>query len=173
MFRRWQSTLAVTPPPTLAMKQKVPPFVLHCHFTKNNTKYTLSKRVSKPLELPNVQPVAGEPVVFQQHLIEQVRPKQEVLFQTSAGQSGFTGKRKRSPEAAFAATTKLLQKMSEPGFLNEPLEIVMHDFGPTRQVFQSVLFGREGTQVRPFVKRVTDLTKIKFGGDRSRNKPRK
>lgn len=176
-WRRWASTRAaaaatVTPPLTPQMKQKVPPFVLHCHFTKNNTKYTLSKRVPRPIPIPQV-PAGSGPLILQQHLIEQVRPRQEVVYQMTAGQQGFKGKKKRSPEAAFAATTALFKHMSEPGFLNEPLEIVMHDFGPTRQVFQTVLFGKDGTRIRPYIKRLTDLTKIKFGGDRSRKRPRK
>lgn len=174
-LRRWMSTAAPTvlsPPVSTQMKQRVPPFVLHCHFTKNNTKYTLSKRVPRQVPIPKTVADGGPPIV-QQHLIEQIRPRQEILYQTTAGQAGFKGKLKRSPEAAFAATTTLLKRMSEPGFIDAPIEIVMHDFGPTRQVFQTVLFGKDGTAVRPFIKRITDLTKLKFGGDRSRKRPRK
>lgn len=149
----------------------LPPLVLHCHFTKNNTLYTLSRRVAR--KTPPLNAPAGEFVVDQAKLIEQIRPNQEVVLHMSAGQAGFSGKRQRTPEAAFAATTRLFDKMKEKGVLNSSIEVVMRDFGPTRQVFLNVLFGREGAKVRPFIKRITDATHIKFGGDRSRNRPRK
>lgn len=159
----------------LYKESSLPPLVLHCHFTKNNTLYTLSRRVSgkkdsKAAEKPFSD---GELVIDQSELIDRVRPHQEVVLHMSAGQAGFSGKRQRTPEAAFTATTRLFDKMLEKGVLKQPIEIVVRDFGPTRQVFFNVLFGREGAKVRPFIKRITDATRIKFGGDRSRNRPRK
>ena len=48
------------------------------------------------------------------------------------------------------------------------LEVVFRDFGPGREAFTKVLLGSEGRNIRGLVSRVTDATRLKFGGTRSR-----
>jgi len=156
-----------------AEETAVPPLVLHCRFTKNNTMYTLSRRVHQTFKNSPASPEEDSLAVDQAKLIDQIRPRQQVVLHMTAGEAGFSGKRQRAPEAAFAATSRLFEKMQEKGVLNQPIEIVFKDFGPTRKVFLNALFGREGAKVRPFVKRLTDLTPIRFGGDRPPNRQRK
>ena len=47
------------------------------------------------------------------------------------------------------------------------IEVVMRGYGPGREAFQKALLGQEGQMVKPFVVRVTDGTRLKFGGARS------
>lgn len=49
---------------------------------------------------------------------------------------------------------------------NLGLEIVMSQFGKGREAFLNALNGAEGNKIRRHVTRVTDNTKIKFGGVR-------
>jgi ribosomal protein S11 len=53
--------------------------------------------------------------------------------------------------------------------LNQPgLEVVMRGYGPGREAFQKALLGQDGKDIRAYVWKVTDGTKLKFGGVRSR-----
>jgi ribosomal protein S11 len=49
------------------------------------------------------------------------------------------------------------------------VEVIMRGFGPGREAFQKALLGSEGHLIRPLVKRVSDATRLKFGGARSPN----
>lgn len=52
------------------------------------------------------------------------------------------------------------------------LEVVLRGFGPGREAVTKVLLGSEGRWVRGKIKKVTDATRLKFGGTRS-PKPRR
>lgn len=52
------------------------------------------------------------------------------------------------------------------------LEVVFRGFGAGREATQKVLLGTEGRRLRDKVIRVTDATRLKFGGTRS-PKPRR
>ena len=62
-------------------------------------------------------------------------------------------------------------KMHEGGMLlnMEKLEVVMRGFGAGREAFQKALLGTEGRGIKGKVTRVTDSTRLKFGGVRSKN----
>lgn len=52
------------------------------------------------------------------------------------------------------------------------LEIVLRGFGVGREAVSKALLGAEGRRLRPMIASVTDTTRLKFGGTRSR-KPRR
>lgn len=52
------------------------------------------------------------------------------------------------------------------------LEVVLRDFGPGRDAVSKILLGSEGRNLRGRVVRVSDCTRLKFGGTRSK-KPRR
>jgi small subunit ribosomal protein S11 len=69
-----------------------------------------------------------------------------------------------------------MRKMQEKGLFEEgnenyvyKLEVVLRGFGEGRQAFTQALMGIEGRLIRPRVSRVSDATRIKFGGARSPN----
>lgn len=47
------------------------------------------------------------------------------------------------------------------------IEVIMRGFGPGREAFQKALLGSEGSLFRGKIRRVTDATRLKFGGARS------
>ena len=52
------------------------------------------------------------------------------------------------------------------------LEVVLRSFGPGREAVTKILLGAEGRALRGRIVRVTDGTRLKFGGTRSK-KPRR
>lgn len=69
------------------------------------------------------------------------------------------GGKKMNPEQAPLRTIKDVEVLG--------IEVVMRGFGQGREAFQKALLGSEGFLIRPMVKRVTDATRLKFGGARS------
>lgn len=53
------------------------------------------------------------------------------------------------------------------GGSREGIEVVLRGFGPGREAFQKALLGNDGTLIKPLVVKVTDATRLKFGGTRS------
>jgi small subunit ribosomal protein S11 len=47
------------------------------------------------------------------------------------------------------------------------IEVVLRGYGPGREAFTKALLGSEGAILKPMVVRVTDATRLKFGGTRS------
>jgi small subunit ribosomal protein S11 len=62
-------------------------------------------------------------------------------------------------------------KMHERGMLinMDKLEVVLRGFGAGREAFQKALMGSEGKGIKGKVTRVTDSTRLKFGGVRRKN----
>jgi small subunit ribosomal protein S11 len=140
-------------------------YVLHGKFTNNNAILTLARRYIRVGKL-------AEKLSEQERIIDQVRPRQEPVCSISAGQLGFRGSKKSGYEASFQTSSRMFQYMEEKGLLNRKIEIVFRNFGEGREAFLNVLNGKEGTKIRPLVNRVTDGSKIRFGGDRPPGKRR-
>lgn len=47
------------------------------------------------------------------------------------------------------------------------IEVVLRGFGQGREAFQKALLGTEGQMIKPMIVKVTDGTRLKFGGTRS------
>lgn len=162
---------------TLPSSKLLPEHVLHARFAKNNTILTLSRRVYQPsseLDLTNI-PADVEPkdIYNQRQMIDMIRPRQEALITVSTGQLGFRGTSKSTYDAAFQTSARMFGLMVDKGLTTKNLEIVTRNFGESREAFFKALFGKEGTRIRPLIKRLTDGTRLKFGGDRAPNKQRK
>lgn len=119
---------------------KQPPHHLHVYSHKHNTILTLTR--------PN-----GNPMLVR-----------------SCGHLGFRKSQRSGYDPAYQLTTHMFGQMQEKGLLLEiqRLDIVFRDFGPGREAFTKVLLGNEGRNIRGLVSRVTDASRIKFGGTRSR-----
>lgn len=162
---------------SLPPSKLLPEHVLHARFSKNNTILTLSRRVHRSpseLELPNIpSDVEPKDVYNQNQMIDMIRPQQEALITVSTGQLGFRGTSKSTYDAAFQTTARMFALMAEKGLTTKNVELVTRNFGESREAFFKALFGKEGTRIRPLIKRISDGTRLKFGGDRAPNKQRK
>jgi small subunit ribosomal protein S11 len=138
------------------------PHHLHIYSTKHNTHLTLT------------------------------RPNRSPLLSFSAGNIGFRKAQRGSYDAAFQLSAYvfkmmkdrgLLRRENEVGFGEEELgvktegairnvEVVLRGYGKGREAVVKALMGNEGRGLRDKVVRVSDATRLKFGGTRS-PKPRR
>ncbi|RMZ75707.1 hypothetical protein DV738_g5317, partial [Chaetothyriales sp. CBS 135597] len=70
---------------------------------------------------------------------------------------------KKMGSRAPLKTLRDIQTRSE----GEGVEVILRGFGPGREAFQKALLGQDGALVRGLVWKVTDATRLKFGGVRS------
>ncbi|KAL0633249.1 hypothetical protein Q9L58_007859 [Maublancomyces gigas] len=96
------------------------------------------------------------------------KPNKDVLLTLSCGNVGFKKANRGTFDAAYQLSSVFFQRMDKRGPLPKNLEINFRDFGPGREAFIKVLLGREGKNIRGLVRRVTDNSRLKFGGTRSR-----
>jgi small subunit ribosomal protein S11 len=119
---------------------RAPPHHLHVYAHKHNTILTLTR--------PNGNPILS----------------------MGTGQIGFRKGGRAGFDPAYQLSSHVLSQIQERGLLMDikRLEIVFQGFGKGRDGFTKVLLGNEGRNIRGLVSRVTDSTRIKFGGTRSR-----
>ncbi|KAJ5698475.1 hypothetical protein N7462_000480 [Penicillium macrosclerotiorum] len=119
---------------------KAPPHHLHVYSHKHNTILTLTR--------PNGNPILS----------------------MGCGQIGFRKGGRAGFDPAYQLSSHVLSQIQERGLLLDikRIEVVFRGFGKGRDAFTKVLLGNEGRNVRGLVSRVTDSTRLKFGGTRSR-----
>ena len=68
----------------------------------------------------------------------------------------------------------MMNRIQQEGLLAkiQQLELVLRGYGDGREAIKKILLGSEGMGLRPRIVRVTDATRLKFGGTRSK-KPRR
>ncbi|KAI9780612.1 MAG: hypothetical protein M1816_002808 [Peltula sp. TS41687] len=125
-------------------KQLEPPHHLHVFATKHNTHITLT------------------------------RPNRDPIISVAAGNIGFKKAARGSYDAAYQLSAWVMNQMHNRGVLREinELEVIFRGYGAGREAVSKVLLGVEGKSLRERVVRVTDATRLKFGGTRS-EKPRR
>ena len=98
------------------------------------------------------------------------RPNGNPILSMGTGQIGFRKGGRAGFDPAYQLSSHVLSQIQERGLLMEikRLEIVFRGFGKGRDGFTKVLLGNEGRNIRGLVSRVTDSTRVKFGGTRSR-----
>ena len=121
-----------------------PPHHLHVYATKHNTHLTLT------------------------------RPDRNPIISVSTGNIGFRKAGRGTYDAAYQLGAYVMGRIQEQGLLTkiERLELVLRGFGPGREAVTKVLLGSEGMGLRHSIVKVTDSTRLKFGGTRS-PKPRR
>lgn len=121
-----------------------PPHRFHVYATKHNTHITLT------------------------------RPNSDPLISVAAGNIGFRKAGRGTYDAAYQLAAFVMSKIQEKGLLAkiQKLEVVLRGFGAGREAVTKAILGTEGMRLRGRVVRVTDATKLKFGGTRS-PKPRR
>jgi len=101
-------------------------------------------------------------------------PNRNPLISLSCGNIGFRNSGRKHYDSAFQLASLVMARMQEKGINNniERLEVVLRGFGAGREAVTKALLGSEGRLVRNKIIRVTDATRLKFGGTRSK-KPRR
>lgn len=105
------------------------------------------------------------------------KPNREPIISKSAGNLNFKKAHRGKYDAAYQLTTFMMTKMQEKGLTDmmgrfgdsNGIELIFRGFGPGREAFTKALMSPEGRVLREHISRVTDATRLKFGGTRSRN----
>ncbi|KAI0002778.1 translational machinery component [Xylariaceae sp. FL0662B] len=101
-------------------------------------------------------------------------PNRKAIVSLSCGNIGFRKTKRGSYDAAYQLAAYAMDKLNQGGWHKkiDTLEVVLRGFGPGREAATKVLLGNEGRLIRPKIVKVSDSTRIKFGGTRSK-KPRR
>ncbi|MCJ1341512.1 hypothetical protein MMC09_006808 [Bachmanniomyces sp. S44760] len=128
----------------LAPRVQPPPHHLHVYATKHNTHLTLTT------------------------------PSRDPIISVSTGNIGFRKAARGTYDAGYQLGAYVMSRIHEQGLLTkiQKLELILRGFGPGREAITKILLGSEGMSLRPRISRVTDSTRLKFGGTRS-PKPRR
>jgi len=118
-------------------------------------------------------------------------PSRNPILSFSAGNIGLRKAQRGTFDAAYQLATYTFRKMAEkqwrtggkkmtmnkmhtladikrPGFGGgNGIEVILRGYGPGREAFQKALLGTEGRMIKPLISKVTDGTRLKFGGTRS------
>ncbi|KAF2735223.1 translational machinery component [Polyplosphaeria fusca] len=96
-------------------------------------------------------------------------PDRNPLISVSCGNIGFRKAGRGSYDAAYQLAAFVMSRIQDKGLLVQiqRLEVVYRGFGQGREAVTKALLGNEGKKVRPLVVKLTDGTRLKFGGVRS------
>lgn len=150
---------------TNAKNEKVVMWKIYATFHRHNTLCSLVA-VVEDLDFmkKNDHLSYNEKVLYYMQLPHQVK------LHVSAGMLGFRKAHRAEYEAGYQVSSRLFKMIEEKKLFgpNDKVELILRDFGKGREAFTSALQGKEGANVRPHIVRVTDNTKLKFGGSRSK-----
>lgn len=102
------------------------------------------------------------------------KPNRDALISLSCGNLGFKKSNRKHYDSAYQLGAYVVDKMHQMNLHNKikKMEVVLRGFGPGREAVIKVLLGNEGRMLRSSIVRVSDATRLKFGGTRSK-KPRR
>jgi small subunit ribosomal protein S11 len=102
------------------------------------------------------------------------RPNREPIMSYSAGNIGFRKAARKHYDSAFQLASYVMGRIQEQGINAQitKLEVCLRGFGAGREAVTKAFLGNEGRFLRGKVVKVSDATRIKFGGTRSK-KPRR
>ncbi|KAI1810582.1 hypothetical protein GGS20DRAFT_168513 [Poronia punctata] len=102
------------------------------------------------------------------------KPDRGAIISMSTGNIGFKKGKRGSYDAAHQLCTYVLDKLHQGGWHNTmpALEVVLRGFGQGREAAVKILLGSAGRLIRPLIQRVSDSTRLKFGGTRGQ-RPRR
>lgn len=144
------------------------PYKLHVYATKHNTHITFVQ----PARPAGQTPSSGVSGISRS--ARDLNKQIDVLLSLSAGNIGFRKGGRGSFDAAYQLAAFALRQMQEKAMTRDmqSLHVVMRGFGPGREAVTKALLGTEGRFIRQRITSVTDATRLKHGGTRSK-KPRR
>ena len=96
------------------------------------------------------------------------KPNRDAIISMSTGQVGFRKGKRKGYDSAYSLTKYVLERLLHTGWppkINR-LELVLRGHGKGREGALKVLMSPEGKIMREKIVRVSDSTRIKFGGTR-------
>ena len=102
------------------------------------------------------------------------RPNFNPMLSLSAGNLSFRKANRGTYDAAYQLASYTFSRIQEQGWMNDikNVEVILRGFGVGREALTKALLATEGRNLRSRIIRVTDATRLKFGGTRS-EKPRR
>lgn len=102
------------------------------------------------------------------------KPNRDAIVSLSCGNLGFRKSNRKHYDSAYQLGAYVIDKLQQQGWHNKigSLEVVLRGFGPGREAITKVILGNEGKLLRKKITKVSDSTRLKFGGTRSK-KPRR
>ncbi|OBT67110.1 hypothetical protein VE03_04535 [Pseudogymnoascus sp. 23342-1-I1] len=97
------------------------------------------------------------------------RPNRDPIISLSTGNIGFKHSQRKHYDSAFQLAGYVFARMKDTGLLPQikKLEVILRGFGQGREAVTKAILGVEGMPFRGKIVRVTDATRLKFGGTRS------
>jgi small subunit ribosomal protein S11 len=98
------------------------------------------------------------------------KPNRESILSVSCGHLGFKNSKRKLYDSAYQLGAYAIDRLQQGNWHNKinRLEIILRGFGSGREAVTKVLMSNEGRLWRPKVVRVSDATRMKFGGTRSK-----
>ncbi|CAK7913299.1 37S ribosomal protein S18, mitochondrial [[Candida] anglica] len=145
--------------------EKVVLWKLNATFNRHNTLLTLVA-VVEDLDFIKNNPTLS----YNEQVMYYLRLPHHPKIHVSAGQLGFRKAQRAEYEAGYQVTNKMFKLIEERHLLGpkDKVELVLNKFGKGREAFLAALQGKEGAKIKPHIVRISDDTKIKFGGVRSK-----
>ncbi|KAK4105625.1 translational machinery component [Parathielavia hyrcaniae] len=140
-------SISASLPETLEVEeegQSDEPYHFHIYSHKHNTHITLSK------------------------------PNRDAILSLSCGNLGFRKSGRKHYDSAYQLGAYVINKMHQKGLVKKihKLEVVLRGFGAGREAVVKVLMSNEGQMLRSKITRLSDSTRLKFGGTRSKKRRR-
>jgi small subunit ribosomal protein S11 len=101
-------------------------------------------------------------------------PKRNSIISVSCGNLGFKKSRRKGYDAGYQVGAFVVDWLHQRGWVSKinQLEVSLRGFGAGREAVVKVLLGNEGRLLRSKIVKVSDSTRLKIGGTRSKNKRR-
>lgn len=102
------------------------------------------------------------------------KPNRDPIISLSSGNLGFKHAARGHYDTAYQLGAYTIDKLQQAGWHTKikRMEVVLRGFGQGREAVTKVLLSNEGRLLRNAICKVSDSTKLKFGGTRSK-KPRR
>ncbi|RMZ69189.1 mitochondrial ribosomal subunit S18 [Pyrenophora seminiperda CCB06] len=102
------------------------------------------------------------------------KPNRDPLISVSCGNIGFRKAGRGTYDAAYQLAAFVMSRIQDKGLLPQiqRIELAYRGFGKGREAVTKAILGAEGKNIRPLISKLSDSTRLKFGGTRSK-KPRR
>lgn len=150
-------------PSKQAARENIVSWKIYGNFHRHNTLLSLVAVVEDPKFVEKNSHLSyNEQVLYYLQLPH--HPKLHV----TAGQLGFRKAQRSEYEAGYQVSAKFFKLIEDRNLINpnQKIELIMKDFGKGREAFLSALQGKEGLNIKPQIVRISDATKLRFGGAR-------
>lgn len=146
-----------------SLATKVVFWKLYANFNRHNTLLSLVAVCEDPDFLTK-----NKDLPYNDKVLYYLQLPHHLKIHVSAGQLGFRKSNRQEYEAAHQVAAKMFKTIQEKRLMSstDKVEIILKGFGKGRPPFLAALEGKEGNALRPLVARITDATKLKFGGVR-------